>query len=90
MAEAQIIDGKQIAAELRGRVAEAVAGLKEQHGIAPGLAVVLVGEDPASQVYVGSKAKQTVEAGHALVRAPAARRNRRGGVARACRTAQRG
>ncbi len=63
MAEAQIIDGKQIAAELRGRVAEAVAGLKEQHGIAPGLAVVLVGEDPASQVYVGSKAKQTVEAG---------------------------
>jgi methylenetetrahydrofolate dehydrogenase (NADP+)/methenyltetrahydrofolate cyclohydrolase len=63
MAEAKIIDGKQIAAELRGRVAEAVAALKEQHGIAPGLAVVLVGEDPASQVYVGSKAKQTVEAG---------------------------
>ncbi len=63
MAEAQIIDGKQIAAELRGRVAGAVAGLKKQHGIAPGLAVVLVGEDPASQVYVGSKAKQTVEAG---------------------------
>jgi methylenetetrahydrofolate dehydrogenase (NADP+)/methenyltetrahydrofolate cyclohydrolase len=63
MAEAQIIDGKQIAAELRGRVAGAVAGLKEQHGIVPGLAVVLVGEDPASQVYVGSKAKQTVEAG---------------------------
>ena len=63
MAEARIIDGKQIAAELRGRVAAAVAGLKEQHGIAPGLAVVLVGEDPASQVYVGSKAKQTVEAG---------------------------
>ena len=63
VAEAQIIDGKQIAAELRGRVAGAVAGLKEQHGIVPGLAVVLVGEDPASQVYVGSKAKQTVEAG---------------------------
>ncbi len=63
MAEAQIIDGKQIAADLRGRVAGAVAGLKEQHGIVPGLAVVLVGEDPASQVYVGSKAKQTVEAG---------------------------
>lgn len=63
MAEAQIIDGKQIAAELRGRVAGAVAGLKEQHGLTPGLAVVLVGEDPASQVYVGSKAKQTGEAG---------------------------
>ena len=63
MAEAKIIDGKQIAAELRGRVAAAVAGLKERHGITPGLAVVLVGEDPASQVYVGSKAKQTVEAG---------------------------
>jgi methylenetetrahydrofolate dehydrogenase (NADP+)/methenyltetrahydrofolate cyclohydrolase len=63
MAEAQIIDGKQIAADLRGRVAGAAAGLKEQHGIVPGLAVVLVGEDPASQVYVGSKAKQTVEAG---------------------------
>jgi methylenetetrahydrofolate dehydrogenase (NADP+)/methenyltetrahydrofolate cyclohydrolase len=63
MAEAQIIDGKRIAAELRGRVAGAVAGLKEQHGLTPGLAVVLVGEDPASQVYVGSKAKQTGEAG---------------------------
>ncbi len=63
MAEAKIIDGKQIAAELRGRVAAAVAWLKQQHGITPGLAVVLVGEDPASQVYVGSKAKQTVEAG---------------------------
>jgi methylenetetrahydrofolate dehydrogenase (NADP+) / methenyltetrahydrofolate cyclohydrolase len=63
MAEARIIDGKQIAAELRGRVAGAVAGLKEQHGFTPGLAVILVGEDPASQVYVGSKAKQTVEAG---------------------------
>jgi methylenetetrahydrofolate dehydrogenase (NADP+)/methenyltetrahydrofolate cyclohydrolase len=63
MAEARIIDGKQIAADLRARVAAAVNGLKQQHGITPGLAVVLVGEDPASQVYVRSKAKQTVEAG---------------------------
>ncbi len=63
MAEAKIIDGKQIAAELRGRVAAAVGGLKERHDITPGLAVVLVGEDPASQVYVGSKGKQTQEAG---------------------------
>jgi methylenetetrahydrofolate dehydrogenase (NADP+)/methenyltetrahydrofolate cyclohydrolase len=60
---AQIIDGKAFAAEVRAKVAEHVAALKADHGITPGLAVVLVGEDPASQVYVRSKGKQTVEAG---------------------------
>jgi methylenetetrahydrofolate dehydrogenase (NADP+)/methenyltetrahydrofolate cyclohydrolase len=62
---ATIIDGKAFAATVRGRVAEQVAALKETHGITPGLAVVLVGEDPASQVYVRNKGKQTVEAGMA-------------------------
>ena len=59
----KIIDGKAFSASLRGRIAETVAGLKQQHGLTPGLAVVLVGEDPASQVYVRSKGKQTQEAG---------------------------
>ncbi len=62
---ATIIDGKAFAARVRGEVAAHVARLKADHGIAPGLAVVLVGEDPASQVYVRSKGKQTVEAGMA-------------------------
>ena len=60
---AQLIDGKAFAAQVRGQVAEHVARLKQEHGIVPGLAVVLVGEDPASQVYVRSKGKQTVEVG---------------------------
>lgn len=60
---AQVIDGKAFSARVRGEVATHVARLKEEHGITPGLAVVLVGEDPASQVYVRSKGKQTVEAG---------------------------
>ena len=60
---AQLIDGKAFAAQVRGLVAEHVARLKQDHGIVPGLAVVLVGEDPASQVYVRSKGKQTVEVG---------------------------
>ena len=60
---AKVIDGKAFAAGLRGRIATAVAGLKAAHGLTPGLAVVLVGEDPASKVYVANKAKQTVEAG---------------------------
>ncbi len=60
---ADIIDGKAFAAKIRGQVAEQVARLKSEHGIVPGLAVVLVGEDPASQVYVRNKGKQTVEAG---------------------------
>ena len=60
---AQIIDGKAFAAKVRGQVAEHVTRIKEENGITPGLAVVLVGEDPASQVYVRSKGKQTAEAG---------------------------
>ena len=63
MSDPKIIDGKAFAAGLRGRIAEAVSGMKERHGLTPGLAVVLVGEDPASQVYVRSKGKQTVETG---------------------------
>jgi len=63
MPEAKIIDGKGFAADLRGRIAEAVAKLKATHGLTPGLAVVLVGENPASQVYVRNKNKQTAEAG---------------------------
>lgn len=63
MADAQIIDGKAFAAGLRQRVAGAVTTLKAEHGVTPGLAVVLVGEDPASQVYVRNKGKQTLEAG---------------------------
>ncbi len=60
---AQIIDGKARAARIRENVAEAVARLGTGHGLTPGLAVVLVGEDPASQVYVRNKARQTVEVG---------------------------
>ena len=60
---ASIIDGKGFAAKVRGEVGRHVKRLKDEHGITPGLAVVLVGEDPASQVYVRSKGKQTVEAG---------------------------
>ena len=60
---AEIIDGKAYATRLRAKVAEAVADLKRNHGLTPGLAVVLVGENPASQVYVRNKAKQTIEAG---------------------------
>ena len=60
---AHIIDGKAFAATVRGKVADHVSKLKDEHGITPGLAVVLVGEDPASQVYVRSKGKQTVEVG---------------------------
>ncbi len=60
---AKIIDGKATAEALRGRIAKAVAELKAKHGLTPGLAVVLVGEDPASKVYVANKAKQTVEVG---------------------------
>lgn len=58
-----IIDGKAIAQELRNSLATSVAELKAEHGLVPGLAVVLVGEDPASQVYVRNKARQTVEVG---------------------------
>jgi methylenetetrahydrofolate dehydrogenase (NADP+)/methenyltetrahydrofolate cyclohydrolase len=60
---ARRIDGKAAAAALRARVGDGVARFRETIGRAPGLAVVLVGEDPASSVYVRSKGKATVEAG---------------------------
>jgi methylenetetrahydrofolate dehydrogenase (NADP+)/methenyltetrahydrofolate cyclohydrolase len=63
MSEARIIDGKAFAADLRARIAEEVTALKADHGLTPGLAVVLVGEDPASQVYVRNKGEQTLAAG---------------------------
>jgi len=63
MCAATVIDGKKFADDLRGRIATAIAGLKSRHDLVPGLAVVLVGEDPASQVYVRNKARQTVEVG---------------------------
>ena len=58
-----LIDGKAIAAGIREDVAKEVAALKSDHGFTPGLAVVLVGEDPASQIYVRNKGKMTEEAG---------------------------
>ncbi len=63
MATATIIDGKAFSAGLRARIAGETARLRDRHAITPGLAVVLVGEDPASQVYVRSKSRQAVEAG---------------------------
>ena len=74
MSRAAIIDGAGFAADLRSRVAAGVAEFREKAGRAPGLAVVLVGEDPASQVYVRSKGKATEEAGMVSIehRLPAA------------------
>jgi len=63
MSNAQIIDGKALALEVRTQVAQGVAALQKSHGVTPGLAVVLVGEDPASAVYVRNKGKQTSAAG---------------------------
>jgi methylenetetrahydrofolate dehydrogenase (NADP+)/methenyltetrahydrofolate cyclohydrolase len=60
---AQILDGKLFSKKLRDQVAKHVTVLEKEHKVTPGLAVVLVGEDPASQVYVRSKGKQTIEAG---------------------------
>ncbi|KGK78088.1 methenyltetrahydrofolate cyclohydrolase [Thalassobacter stenotrophicus] len=62
---AQTIDGKAFAGNVRAQIADHVARLKADHGITPGLAVVLVGQDPASEVYVAAKHKQTVEVGMA-------------------------
>jgi methylenetetrahydrofolate dehydrogenase (NADP+)/methenyltetrahydrofolate cyclohydrolase len=62
---AKIINGKAIASELRARVASEVARVRREHGLLPGLAVVLLGNDPASEVYVRSKHKQTQDAGMA-------------------------
>jgi len=59
----KIIDGKAFAEALRGRIGADVARLKDEHGLTPGLAVVLVGDDPASQVYVRNKGKAAAEAG---------------------------
>lgn len=63
MAQATKIDGKAVAADVRAKVAAHVEVLKTAHGFTPGLAVVLVGEDPASQVYVRNKGQQTREVG---------------------------
>ncbi len=63
MTEARIIDGKAFAEGLRARVAGALGKLRDEHGLKPGLAVVLVGEDPASQIYVRNKGRQTIEVG---------------------------
>lgn len=60
---ASLIDGKVIAADLRARVAVEVTRMKREHGLTPGLAVVLIGNDPASEVYVRNKHKQTQAAG---------------------------
>ena len=60
---ARIIDGKTIAADLRGRIADAVHRLRRDRGVVPGIAVVLVGENPASEVYVRTKSKAVAEAG---------------------------
>ena len=63
MSKATRIDGKTFAASLRADIGRKVTALKESHGLTPGLSVVLVGEDPASEVYVRNKGKATLEAG---------------------------
>jgi methylenetetrahydrofolate dehydrogenase (NADP+)/methenyltetrahydrofolate cyclohydrolase len=63
MTEARRIDGKAFAETLRATIARQIAALKTSHGLVPGLAAVLVGEDPASQIYVRNKEKQCVETG---------------------------
>jgi len=63
MTETKIIDGKAFAEKLRGEIARKVAKLKTEKGITPGLAVIRVGDDPASEVYVRNKVKQTKEVG---------------------------
>ena len=60
---ADLIDGVRIAADVRREVSEGVAGLKSRHGVTPGLVAVLVGDDPASAVYVRNKERAAVEAG---------------------------
>src|SRR5436309_12677741 len=63
MAEARIIDGKAVAAGLQQAVADAATALRDKQGITPGLAAVLIGDDPASQVYVRNKARACAAAG---------------------------
>ena len=66
---ARIIDGKTIAADLRGKVTDAVHRLRRDRGVVPGIAVVLVGNNPASEVYVRNKSKMVAESGmHAVDR----------------------
>src|SRR5215472_4465205 len=60
---ARIIDGKTISADLRGRITDAVHRLRRDRGIVPGIAVILVGRNPASEVYVRNKSKAVTEAG---------------------------
>ncbi len=64
---AKTIDGKAAAAELRKRVAEQVSELRANYDVQPGLAAILVGDDPASQVYIRNKERQTEEVGMASV-----------------------
>ncbi len=61
---ARIIDGKTVSADLRGKVADAVHRLRRDRGIVPGIAVILIGDNPASQVYVRNKSKAVAEVGH--------------------------
>ncbi len=70
MAEATIIDGRALARELRQQIAAAAARLREEHQVTAGLAAVLVGDDPASQVYVRSKARACADAGIASFEFP--------------------
>ncbi len=67
MVETRLIDGKAFAEQMRGRLAGDVAAFIARTGVTPGLAVVLVGTDPASTVYVRNKNKQTLEAGMASI-----------------------
>ncbi|HIE04168.1 MAG TPA: bifunctional 5,10-methylene-tetrahydrofolate dehydrogenase/5,10-methylene-tetrahydrofolate cyclohydrolase, partial [Candidatus Latescibacteria bacterium] len=60
---AKILDGNKVAQEMRTEIAEEIRALKEEHGITPGLAVVLVGDDPASQVYVRNKGRACEQVG---------------------------
>src|SRR4029078_13075178 len=60
---ARIVDGKTIAADLRGRITDAVPRLGRDRGVVPGIAVFIVGDNPASQVYVRTKSKAVAEAG---------------------------
>lgn len=63
MSDATVIDGKAIAAAMRDQVAEAAAGLRASHGVTAGLAAILIGDDPASRIYVRSKARACAAAG---------------------------
>lgn len=67
---AKIIDGKALAGRLRARLAEEAARLKREHGLVPGLATVLVGNDPASEIYVRNKGKAARELGYHAVNVP--------------------